>query len=289
MRSESEQLLDYFQIIKRHPILSKEQETELFCQLRTGSFSEKEEARKRLIYSNVRLVVSIAQKQKRDPSKMSLVDLVQEGMFGLFRAIEKFEPERGFKFSTYAYWWINQAVSRALKNQGNIIRLPVYLNDRLHQIRKASADLASELGRMPARREVATQLNMQPDRLDRVLKETAQPISFETSISVLKRGFRNESEELNIGAIIACSKPKPEEVLLHQELTEQVNLLLTNAGLTEREQEIVQLLFGLNGRKELKAKQIAALYGVSDKRIGQIKKKAIQRLRQAVRKQGGRK
>ena len=247
----------------RWPLLTKEEEVELAKRIERGDM----EAKERMINSNLRLVVSIAKKYQGHG--LSLLDLIQEGIIGLIRAVEKFDWRRGFKFSTYATWWIRQAVQRGVANKARTIRIPVHIADREQRIARAERALAPKLGRQPTEEEVARQAKL-PLKQVREVREAAR------AITSLDRPVGSENEA-SLGELFAAEQAPPEEEVTVS--LEQDVLRRAVAQLPEREREVVKRRYGLNGdRDPASLEAIGRELGLTRERVRQIEARALEQL-----------
>ncbi len=270
MARDSDNSLDlYLREISRTPLLTIAEECDLAERIKMGD----EEARSHLIRANLRLVVKIA----RDYSGygVSLSDLISEGNIGLMQAVERFDPEKGGKFSTYGAWWIKQSVKRALANQSKTIRLPVHMVDKIARMRRISSMLAEALGREPTDEEIAAELGL-PRQKIAMLKQSAQR---QTSLDAPV----GEGEVKLQGDIVTDeSAPDPLEALTDKNLREQIGDLLH--VLNERERKIIDDRFGLNGLKPMLLEDVGREFGVSRERIRQLQNVALAKMRKALMK-----
>ncbi|WP_461811070.1 RNA polymerase sigma factor RpoD [Faecalimonas sp.] len=258
----------YLKEIGKVPLLSAEEEIELAKRMAEGD----EEAKKRLAEANLRLVVSIA---KRYVGRgMLFLDLIQEGNLGLIKAVEKFDYEKGFKFSTYATWWIRQAITRAIADQARTIRIPVHMVETINKLIRVSRQLLQELGREPSPEEIAEELDMPVERVREILKISQEPVSLETPIG--------EEEDSHLGDFIQDDNvPVPAEAAAATLLKEQLGEVLNT--LTDREQKVLRLRFGMNDGRARTLEEVGKEFDVTRERIRQIEAKALRKLRHPSR------
>ena len=258
----------YLKEIGKIPLLGMEDEVELAKKMELGD----PEARKRLAESNLRLVVSIA---KRYVGRgMQFLDLIQEGNLGLIKAVEKFDYTKGYKFSTYATWWIRQAITRAIADQARTRRIPVHMVETINRLVRTSRQLLQELGREPTTEEIAARLDLPVERVSEIMKMSQEPVSLETPIG--------EEEDSHLGDFIQDDNVLvPQDAaaftLLHEQLME---VLLT---LTEREQKVLRLRFGLDDGRPRTLEEVGQQFNVTRERIRQIEAKALRKLRHPSR------
>ena len=258
----------YLKEIGKVPLLSAEEEIELAKRMAEGD----EDAKKRLAEANLRLVVSIA---KRYVGRgMLFLDLIQEGNLGLIKAVEKFDYQKGFKFSTYATWWIRQAITRAIADQARTIRIPVHMVETINKLIRVSRQLLQELGREPSPEEIASEMNMPVERVREILKISQEPVSLETPIG--------EEEDSHLGDFIQDDNvPVPADAAAFTLLKEQLEEVL--GTLTEREQKVLTLRFGLEDGRARTLEEVGKEFNVTRERIRQIEAKALRKLRHPSR------
>lgn len=258
----------YLKEIGKVPLLSAEEEIELAKKMELGD----EDAKKRLAEANLRLVVSIA---KRYVGRgMLFLDLIQEGNLGLIKAVEKFDYRKGYKFSTYATWWIRQAITRAIADQARTIRIPVHMVETINKLIRVSRQLLQELGREPSPEEIAEEMNMPVERVREILKISQEPVSLETPIG--------EEEDSHLGDFIQDDNvPVPADAAAFTLLKEQLVEVL--GTLTEREQKVLRLRFGLDDGRARTLEEVGKEFNVTRERIRQIEAKALRKLRHPSR------
>ena len=258
----------YLKEIGKVPLLSAEEEIELAKKMEQGD----ENAKKRLAEANLRLVVSIA---KRYVGRgMLFLDLIQEGNLGLIKAVEKFDYRKCYKFSTYATWWIRQAITRAIADQARTIRIPVHMVETINKLIRVSRQLLQELGREPTPEEIAEEMDMPVDRVREILKISQEPVSLETPIG--------EEEDSHLGDFIQDDNvPVPADAAAFTLLKEQLVEVL--GTLTEREQKVLRLRFGLDDGRARTLEEVGKEFNVTRERIRQIEAKALRKLRHPSR------
>ena len=258
----------YLKEIGKVPLLSAEREIELAKRMEEGD----EDAKKELAEANLRLVVSIA---KRYVGRgMLFLDLIQEGNLGLIKAVEKFDYHKGYKFSTYATWWIRQAITRAIADQARTIRIPVHMVETINKLIRVSRQLLQELGREPLPEEIAKELDMPVERVREILKISQEPVSLETPIG--------EEEDSHLGDFIQDDNvPVPAEAAAQTLLKEQLDEVLDT--LTERGQKVLRLRFGMNDGRARTLEEVGKEFDVTRERIRQIEAKALRKLRHPSR------
>ena len=258
----------YLKEIGQVPLLSAEEEQTLARAARAGDA----DARRRLSEANLRLVVSVA---KRYAGRgLPFLDLIQEGNLGLMKAAEKFEPDRGFKFSTYATWWIRQSITRAIADQGRTIRIPVHLVEHINRVRKTAGELLRKNGREPTAEEIAVRLEMEPDRVRELLQLAQEPVSLETPVG--------EEEDAHLEDFIQDEEAGiPVDEASRQLLRRELMSVLKS--LTPREERVITLRFGLDDGRPRTLEELGKEFNVTRERIRQIEAKALRKLRHPSR------
>ncbi len=285
-RLSSDSIGWYLSTIGRVPLLTPAEEIELAHHVQAGKRLQElpedsltpqqrrklrmaQRARDRMMAANLRLVVSVAKKYQNQG--LELLDLVQEGAIGLERAVDKFDPAMGYKFSTYAYWWIRQGMTRAIDNSARTIRLPIHVSEKLSKIRRVTRELSHRLGRQPNRLELAHALDMRPEELEELMTQSAPCASLDAHA-------RGDEDRSTLGELIA-DPASGEHFDSMDRLLQKEHLGSWLAQLNEREQTILKLRFGLEGHEPLTLAEIGRLINVSRERVRQLEAKAIMRLR----------
>ncbi|TNJ64147.1 RNA polymerase sigma factor RpoD [Paenibacillus hemerocallicola] len=258
----------YLKEIGRVPLLSADDEVDLAKRIENGD----EEAKRRLAEANLRLVVSIA---KRYVGRgMLFLDLIQEGNMGLIKAVEKFDHTKGYKFSTYATWWIRQAITRAIADQARTIRIPVHMVETINKLIRVSRQLLQELGREPMPEEIAKEMDLSTEKVREIMKIAQEPVSLETPIG--------EEDDSHLGDFIEDQEAlAPADAAAYELLKEQLEDVLDT--LTEREENVLRLRFGLDDGRTRTLEEVGKVFGVTRERIRQIEAKALRKLRHPSR------
>jgi RNA polymerase primary sigma factor len=269
--STSDSVQMYLKEIGQYPLLNGEEEVELAKRILKGD----EAARQKLALSNLRLVVSIAKKYVGRSANLSLLDLIQEGNIGLFKAVEKFDFTRGFKFSTYATWWIRQAITRALADQGRTIRIPVHMVETINKYQQVVRRLVQDLGREPMPEEVASEMGVEVDKIRHIMKISQETISLEAPVGSDDDGDSDSSLENFIPDDDTIS---PSTSAARKILKSYINEIISD--LTPREQKILDMRFGLTDGVTHTLEEVGKVFAVTRERIRQIEAKALDKIRQ---------
>jgi RNA polymerase primary sigma factor len=257
----------YLREIGKIPLLTQEEEQVLAQKAAKGN----KKAKDKMVEANMRLVVSIA--KRYSGRGLDFLDLIQEGNTGLLRAVEKFDPEKGFKFSTYATWWIRQAITRAIADQARTIRIPVHMHETINKVLRASRKLTSELNREPTIEEIAKEMDMDVEKIDYVMRIKQDIASLDQSV-----GKDGDDEDSVLGDFVEDEdRISPEDSAANQMLKEQLAEIIST--LSEREQKIIKLRFGIGGGRPHTLEEVGAEFSVTRERIRQIEAKALSKLR----------
>lgn len=257
----------YLREIGKIPLLTQEEEQELALKVVEGD----KKAKDKMVEANMRLVVSIA--KRYSGRGLDLLDLIQEGNTGLLRAVEKFDPEKGFKFSTYATWWIRQAITRAIADQARTIRIPVHMVETINKVLRTTRKLTQELNREPTNEEIAKELDMEPEKIEYVMRIKQDIASLDASV-----GRDGDDEDSVLGDFVEDEeRASPEDSAATQILKEQLAAIIST--LSEREQKIIRMRFGIGGERPHTLEEVGAEFSVTRERIRQIEAKALSKLR----------
>lgn len=257
----------YLREIGKIPLLTIDEENELAKRVVEGD----KKAKDKMVEANMRLVVSIA--KRYSGRGLDLLDLIQEGNTGLLRAVEKFDPDKGFKFSTYATWWIRQAITRAIADQARTIRIPVHMVETINKVLRTTRKLTTELNREPTNEEIAKELDMEPEKIDYVMRIKQDIASLDASV-----GRDGDDEDSVLGDFVEDEeRASPEDAAVTQILKEQLAEILST--LSEREQKIIRMRFGIGGERPHTLEEVGAEFAVTRERIRQIEAKALSKLR----------
>ena len=257
----------YLREIGKIPLLTPEEEADLAQRIVKGD----KKAKDKMVESNMRLVVSIA--KRYGGRGLDFLDLIQEGNTGLLRAVEKFDPDTGFKFSTYATWWVRQAITRAIADQARTIRIPVHMVETINKVLRTTRKLTSELNREPTNEEIAKALDMEPEKVDYVMRIKQDIASLDASV-----GREGDDEDSVLGDFVEDEeRDSPEDSAANQILKEQLSEII--ATLTDREQKIIRLRFGIGGGRPHTLEEVGNEFDVTRERIRQIEAKALAKLR----------
>ena len=257
----------YLREIGKIPLLTQEEEHKLAKKAAKGN----KKAKDKMVEANMRLVVSIA--KRYSGRGLDFLDLIQEGNTGLLRAVEKFDPDKGFKFSTYATWWIRQAITRAIADQARTIRIPVHMVETINKVMRVTRKLTQELNREPTTEEIAKEMDMDPEKVEYVLKIKQDIASLDQSV-----GRDGDDEDSVLGDFVEDEdRISPEDSAANQILKEQLAEIIST--LSEREQKIIKLRFGIGGGRSHTLEEVGAEFSVTRERIRQIEAKALSKLR----------
>ena len=263
---------EYLRDIGKYRLLSVEKEKELAIKAKAGDL----EAREILTQSNLRLVVSVA--KRKVGRGLAFLDLIQEGNLGLMKAIEKYDPEKGFKLSTYATWWIRQSINRALADKGRAIRLPVHIVEELGRLTIFRKKYFQENGEYPENEVIIEKLHINPEHLSLLYRYMDEPVSMNTKIG--------DDEESELGDFLSSTKDMPEELCMQESLKPAILGLFERARLTKREIAVLSMRFGLDGNPPMTLEEIGQIYNVTRERIRQIEHKALVKSRISARRTG---
>ena len=263
---ENDLMSEYIRSISQYSALSAEEERDLAEKIKSGDF----EAKQRLIEANLRLVVMIAKKTIHI-SKIPMSDLIQEGNIGLMIAVEKFNHKLGYKFSTYANWWIKQAMFKAISEQGYCMKIPVYIQETLSKFSKVKREMEREKNNTVSNSEVAKKMNIEPDKIDTFLSAYSKSLSLESSLN------NDENKDMTLGEIIRDENASVEEEIEYEGLKNDIYNIVSR--LKDREQEVVKMRFGLGNTARKTLEEIGKLYGVTKECIRQTESRALNKLK----------